>query len=207
MVTAGAQSRRRAVRCTRRANEPRREPARSVGDTGRSGRWRACARRAARRPLRHSRTLGARTRDAARARARSPCARRREARRSGAVVSTSAARRNARAVRRAFSLCAACGEPSATWNCEPCRAVRRLKRAARCDVVSIACPCCMRSSTRWDVWYDCPCFQGGNARCANCDRARSERDASIAANIRALGWDRNPSPGMLDYLTPGWRPT
>ena len=29
-------------------------------------------------------------------------------------------------------------------------------------------------------------------------------DQTLAV-LRRLGWDKNPSPGMRDYLTPGWR--
>jgi hypothetical protein len=82
----------------------------------------------------------------------------------------------------------------------------------------IACPCCQKKSRKWDVWYDCPCFQGGrghqvggNEHCENCARPREERDAQIAATMRAWGWDQEspngfyPSPFMRDFLTPGWR--
>jgi len=71
--------------------------------------------------------------------------------------------------------------------------------------VSIRCPCC-RQAVRGDVWYDCRCFRGGNKRgCENCKRAKPEQDAHIVATMREWGWDKDPSPGMLDYLTPGWR--
>jgi hypothetical protein len=71
--------------------------------------------------------------------------------------------------------------------------------------MSIRCPCC-RGDVRGDVWYDCRCFQGGNKRgCENCKRERSAHDAHIAMTIREWGWDLNPSPGMRDFLTPGWR--
>lgn len=71
--------------------------------------------------------------------------------------------------------------------------------------MAIYCPCCRKSSKRWDVWYDCQCFQGGKKACENCLRVPRERDEHIAAEMRRLGWDKNPSPGMRDYLTPGWR--
>jgi hypothetical protein len=71
----------------------------------------------------------------------------------------------------------------------------------------ILCPCC-RTAAALDVWYDCPCFQeGGNAKACNvCCLPPGERDATIAATMREWGWDKAPSPGMRDYLTPGWRP-
>lgn len=71
---------------------------------------------------------------------------------------------------------------------------------------TIRCPCCRLVISNADVWYDCRCFQGGGKPgCENCARERPEQDAHIAATIREWGWDKNPSPGMLDYLTPGWR--
>jgi len=70
---------------------------------------------------------------------------------------------------------------------------------------SVRCPCCKGASKRRDVWYDCPCFQGGKKSCATCKLPKTEKDGAIAATIRAWGWDKNPSPGMRDYLTPGWR--
>lgn len=69
----------------------------------------------------------------------------------------------------------------------------------------IHCPCCKQVIFQADAWYDCACFQGGKAGCINCSRPAETRDAHIAAVMRYLGWDRRPSPGMLDYLTPGWR--
>lgn len=69
---------------------------------------------------------------------------------------------------------------------------------------SVRCPCC-RASVRGDVWYDCRCFRGGKKACANCRRPRAQQDENVAATMREWGWDKDPSPGMLDYLTPGWR--
>lgn len=68
----------------------------------------------------------------------------------------------------------------------------------------IICPCCNKAQ-RMDVWYDCKCEQGGKKNCATCKLPKDERAAKIAARMRELGWDKDPSPGMLDYLTPGWR--
>lgn len=70
--------------------------------------------------------------------------------------------------------------------------------------MKIHCPCCTEFF-RGDVWYDCRCFQGGKSTCKNCNLVATERDANIAQLIRAWGWDKNPSAGMRDYLTPGWR--
>jgi hypothetical protein len=69
----------------------------------------------------------------------------------------------------------------------------------------IVCPCCEKPNARADVWYDCTCFQGGKKSCKNCQKPAAARDAAIATVMRARGWDKNPSPGMRDYLTPGWR--
>ena len=82
--------------------------------------------------------------------------------------------------------------------------IKRVHRARHAEK-GILCPCCGRSSKRWDVWYDCDCFQGGNDNCDNCKLEGGTRNARIAATMREVGWDRNPSPGMRDYLTPGWR--
>lgn len=69
----------------------------------------------------------------------------------------------------------------------------------------IRCPCC-RASVRGDVWYDCRCFLGdGKKTCANCQLPKAQQDENIAATMREWGWDKAPSPGMRDYLTPGWR--
>jgi hypothetical protein len=68
----------------------------------------------------------------------------------------------------------------------------------------IYCPCCREVIPKGDVWYDCTCF-GGKTDCPNCAREPKDRDAHIAATMREWGWDKDPSPGMRDYLTPGWR--
>jgi hypothetical protein len=79
-------------------------------------------------------------------------------------------------------------------------------KARRDGGATIPCPCCRQVIRNADVWYSCRCFQGGGKPgCENCARDRSDQDAHIAATIREWGWDKNPSPGMLDYLTPGWR--
>ncbi len=75
----------------------------------------------------------------------------------------------------------------------------------RCSTSSITCPCC-REPVQGDVWYDCACFQGGKKACATCQLPEAEQTVTIAATMRELGWDKHPSPGMRDYLTPGWRP-
>jgi hypothetical protein len=73
-------------------------------------------------------------------------------------------------------------------------------------VLGLACPCCRKALRRADVWYDCKCFQAGRKKtCATCKLPKAEQDAAIAATLREWGWDKNPSPGMRDYLTPGWR--
>lgn len=69
----------------------------------------------------------------------------------------------------------------------------------------INCPCCQQVIPNGDVWYDCKCFGGIKGDCANCAREPAHRDLHIALTMRAWGWDKHPSPGMRDYLTPGWR--
>ncbi len=69
----------------------------------------------------------------------------------------------------------------------------------------IHCPCCNTTAKNRDVWYDCRCFRDGKKSCANCRLTPTGKAEGVAAAMRKLGWDKDPSPGMLDYLTPGWR--